>query len=109
MMELTVARVDAQGGADLLAREGDVGRRRWWARRLGPASQVTPPERRDLVHGAEQGGPDAGSGFQKAKLILYECGWVPSAGCGFIIFRAAADTTRFGRFAPIAVTFHLPG
>ena len=93
MMELAVARVEAQGGADLLAREGDVRRRRRWARRLGPASQVAIPERGDLVHGAEQGGPDAGSGFQKARLCLYECGRVPSAGRGLIIFRAAPDTT----------------
>ena len=93
MMPLTVALIEVQGGANLSACEGDVGRRRWWARRLGSASQVTPPERRDLVHGAEQGGPDAGSGFQKARLCLYECGRVPSAGRGLIIFRAAPDTT----------------
>ena len=70
-MELTVARVDAQGGADLLAREGDVRWRRWWARWLCTARQVAIPERGDLVHGTEQGFPDAGSGSQQARLCFY--------------------------------------
>ena len=109
MMELTVARVEAQGGADLLAREGDVRWRRWWARRLVTASQVAPSECGDLAHGSEQGGPDASRGLQQARLRLNERRWVPGAGSGLVIFRAAPGTTRFGRFAAIAVSFHLPG
>ena len=108
-MQLAVARVDAQGGANLLAREGDVRRRRWWARRLVPAGQVASSECGDLAHGTEQGGPDASRGLQKARLRLNERSWAPSAGSGPIILRAAPGTARFGRFAAIAVPFHLPG
>ena len=109
MVELTVARVEAQGGADLLAREGDVRRRRRWAKRLSSASQVAAPEGRNLAHGSEQGGPDAGSGFQKAGLVLYECGWAPSASGAPVIFGTASGSTRFGRLAAIAMAFHLTG
>ena len=108
-MELTVARVDAQGGADLLAGDGDVRRRRRWTRGLVTDSQMAPSKRGDLVQGTEQGGSDASSGLQKARLRLHECGWVTSTGGGLIVFRAAAGTTRFGRFAAIAVSFHLSG
>ena len=90
MVKLAVARVKAQGGADLPAREGDDRRRGWRARRMGPACQVAVPESRELVHGGEQGVPDAGGGCQKARLGLYEGGWVPGAGGALIIFCTAS-------------------
>ena len=107
MVELAVPRVEAQGGADPLARDCDVRRRRRRAKRLSSARQVAVPEGRDLAHRCQQRGPDAGGRFQQARLLLYERGWVPSAGGGQIIFGSATGSARFGRFAAIAVAFHL--
>ena len=76
---------------------------------MGSARQVAVPESRDLVHGSEQGGPDAGSGFQKAGLRLHEGGWAPGAGGALIIFCTASGPARLGRFAAIAVAFHPSG
>ena len=109
VVELTVARAEAKGEADLPASEGDVRRGGRRTERSSSACQVALPQGWGPAHGTEQGGPDAGGGRQKARLALHEGGWVASASRAPIILRATPGTARFGRLAAIVVALDFPG